>query len=166
MLVKFFVLCVFIGRTEIIPCSYLDRKSSVIHTRPKLCHFSRNVVRAKLFCSKRFVPVTGLECSYGNIFIPAIDRLRPSICMNTSLFFTKKKVARRNRPTESARLTGLIWRGPFTYFLSYWVFYSIGICLGTLLHFYLKECLRTWQDWHICKWIHTYKTTFKKQLWN
>ena len=41
------------------------------HTRPKLCHFGPYVVRAKLFCLKSFVPVTGLECSYEKIFIPA-----------------------------------------------------------------------------------------------
>ena len=41
-----------------------------IHTRPKLCHFGRNVVRAKLFCLKCFIPVTGLKCSYRKIFIP------------------------------------------------------------------------------------------------
>ena len=35
-----------------------------IYTRPKLCHFGRYVVRAKLFCLKSFCPVTGLECSY------------------------------------------------------------------------------------------------------
>lgn len=40
----------------------------------QLCHFvSRYVVRAKLFCLKSFVPVTGLECSYGKIFIPVTE---------------------------------------------------------------------------------------------
>ena len=46
-----------------------------IHTRPKLCHFGRYVVKAKLFCLKSFVSVTGLECSYGKIFIPVTEIL-------------------------------------------------------------------------------------------
>ena len=29
-----------------------------VHTRPKLCHFGRYVVRAKLFCLKCLIPVT------------------------------------------------------------------------------------------------------------
>ena len=45
-----------------------------IHARPKLYHFGRYLVKAKLFCRKCFVPVTGLECSYGKIFIPAPHR--------------------------------------------------------------------------------------------
>ena len=44
-----------------------------IHTRPQLCHFGRYVLRAKPFCLKGFVPVTGLECSYGKIFIPVTE---------------------------------------------------------------------------------------------
>ena len=36
-------------------------------------HFGRYVVRAKLFCLKCFVPVTGLESSYGKIFIPVTE---------------------------------------------------------------------------------------------
>ena len=44
-----------------------------IHTRPKLCHFGRYVVRAKLFCLKSFVPVTQLKCSYEKIFIPVTE---------------------------------------------------------------------------------------------
>ena len=34
---------------------------------------ARYVVRAKLFCLKSFVPVTGLECSRGKIFIPVTE---------------------------------------------------------------------------------------------
>ena len=41
-----------------------------IHTRQKLCHFGRYDAKAKLFCQKSFVPVTGLECSYGKDFEP------------------------------------------------------------------------------------------------
>ena len=44
-----------------------------IHSRPKLYHVSRYLVKAKLFCRKCFVPVTGLECSYGKILIPATE---------------------------------------------------------------------------------------------
>ena len=43
------------------------------HIRTKLCHFGHYVVRAKLFCLKSFVPVTGLECSYEKIFIPVTE---------------------------------------------------------------------------------------------
>ena len=44
-----------------------------IHTRPKLCHFGRYLMKAKLFCLKCFVPVTRLECSYGKIFIAVTE---------------------------------------------------------------------------------------------
>ena len=50
-------------------CNFTNKANShipkvEIHTRPKLCHFCRYVVRAKLFCLKSFVPVSRLECSY------------------------------------------------------------------------------------------------------
>ena len=56
-------------------CNFISKAIShtpevEIHTRPKLYHFGCNVVRAKLFCPKCFVPVTGLECPYAKIFIP------------------------------------------------------------------------------------------------
>ena len=35
--------------------------------------FGRYVVRAKLFCLKRFVPVSGMKCSYEKIFIPVTE---------------------------------------------------------------------------------------------
>ena len=41
--------------------------------KAKLCHFGYHVVTAKLFCLKSFVPVIGLKCSYGNIFIPVTE---------------------------------------------------------------------------------------------
>ena len=46
----------------------------VRHTK-KICHFGRYmyVVRAKLFCLKSFVPVTGLECPHEKIFIPVTE---------------------------------------------------------------------------------------------
>ena len=56
-----------------------------INTRKKLCHFGHYDARAKLFCQKGFVPVTGLECSYVNIF--SYEHIK---------FFTKERVARRD----------------------------------------------------------------------
>ena len=59
-------------------CNFINKAISQspeveIHTRPKLYHFGRYVMRAKLFCLKCFVPVTGLECSYGKILIPVTE---------------------------------------------------------------------------------------------
>ena len=86
-----------------------------IHTRSKLCHFvGRYVVRAKLFCLKSFVPVTGLECSYGKIFIPVTEisdlgnRASPASHINTSIFLQTKERRDEISETEPARLTGLI----------------------------------------------------------
>ena len=73
-----------------------------IYTRPKLLPFARYVARAKLFCLKSFVPVTGLECSYGKIFIPVTEilgrkkrdlgnRASPASHMNTSIFLQRKE---------------------------------------------------------------------------
>ena len=44
-----------------------------IHTRPKLYHFGRYLVKAKLSCRKCFVPITVLDCSYGKTFIPVTE---------------------------------------------------------------------------------------------
>ena len=94
-----------------------------IHTRPKLCHFGRYLMKAKLFCLKFFVPVTGLECSYEKIFIPVTEisvakseisvtgPARPLIW--TQRYFLQRKEWRGEiSETEPARLIGLIWRGP------------------------------------------------------
>ena len=35
-----------------------------------LCHFDRSVPKAELFCEKRFIPITGLQCLLGEVFIP------------------------------------------------------------------------------------------------
>ena len=35
-----------------------------------LCHFDRSVAKAELFCEKRVIPVTGLRCLPGEVFIP------------------------------------------------------------------------------------------------
>ena len=60
------------------PCDFINKAIShtpevEIHTRPKLYHFGRYLVKEKLFCRKCFVPVTELECSYGKIFIPVTE---------------------------------------------------------------------------------------------
>ena len=49
-------------------CNFINKAISQspeveIHTRPKLYHFGRYLVKAKLFCRKCFDPVTGLDCS-------------------------------------------------------------------------------------------------------
>ena len=51
----------------------LHTSKEELHTRPKLCRFGLYVVDATLFCLKSFAPVTGLECSYGKIFIPVTE---------------------------------------------------------------------------------------------
>ena len=89
-----------------------------IHTRPKLCHFGLYVVRVTLFCLKIFVMVTGLECSYGKIFIPITEisvknrdlgnRASLASHMNTSIFLQRKEGRGEISETEPARLTGLI----------------------------------------------------------
>ena len=49
-------------------CNFTNKANShtkvEIHTRPKLCHFGRYVVRAKLVFLRSFGPVTGLEHSH------------------------------------------------------------------------------------------------------
>ena len=50
--------------------------------------FGRDVVRAKLFCLKSFVLVTGL-CSNGKIFI--LNQASPASHMNTSIFLQRKE---------------------------------------------------------------------------
>ena len=71
-----------------------------IHTRQKLCHFGRYVAKAKLCFLKGFARLPGLECSYGNIFIPVTEisitgpgRLLSYECIEV---FTKKRMARRD----------------------------------------------------------------------
>ena len=89
-----------------------------IHTTPKLCHFCHYVVRAKLFCLKCFIPVTGLEYSHGKIFIPVTEILvakpkisvtawaSPASHVNTSIFFSKKRVT---RPDLGNRASPVDW---------------------------------------------------------
>ena len=81
-------------------------------TRPKVCHFGPYVVRATLSCLKRFVPVTGLECSYGKIFIlvTKISVAKTEISGQHSLsyehidIFTKKRVARRDLGNRASQV--------------------------------------------------------------
>ena len=84
-------------------CNFTNKANShtpneEIHTRPKLCRFGLYVVRATLFCLKRFVPVTGLQCSYRKIFIPITE---------TSVAKTDISVAGPSRP--------LIWTHRYFY---------------------------------------------------
>ena len=101
-------------------CNFTNKANShtskvEIHTRPKLCHFGRYVVRAKLFCLKSFVPVTGLKCSYGKIFIPVTEvsveknrnfgnRASPASHMNNRYFYKEKSgQARSRKPSQLGR---------------------------------------------------------------
>ena len=94
------------------PCNFTNKANwhtskLEIHIRSKLCHFvGRYVVRAKLFCLKRFNPVTGLECSYGKIFIPvteiSVAKTEISVTgpartlIRTHRYFYKEKAVRRD----------------------------------------------------------------------
>ena len=83
-----------------------------IHTRPKLYHFGRYLVKAKLFCRKCFVPVTGLECSYGKIFISVTEisdakteisvtgPARPLIWTHRYFYKEKSGEARSRKPSQ------------------------------------------------------------------
>ena len=98
-------------RNFIGPCNFINKAIShtaevEIHTRPKLYHFGRYLVKVKLFCWKCFVPVTWLECSYGKIFIPvteiSVAKTEISVAGPASPLYehidisTKKRVARRD----------------------------------------------------------------------
>ena len=88
-----------------------------IHTRSKLCHFvGRYVVRAKLFCLKRFRPSHWAGVFIWENFHPGYrdlgNRASPVSHTNTSIFLQRKKRRGEISETEPARMTGLIWRGP------------------------------------------------------
>ena len=74
--------------------------------------FGRYDAKAKLFCQKSFVPVTGLECSYGKDFEPGNrdlgKRASPASHMNTSNFLRRKEWRGEISESEPARLTGLM----------------------------------------------------------
>ena len=91
-------------------CNFINKAISQspkveIHTRPKLCHFGRYVMRAKLFCLKCFVPVTALECSYGKIFIPVTEisvtgPAWPLIWTHRYFYKEKSGEARSRKPSQ------------------------------------------------------------------
>ena len=83
-----------------------------IHTRAKSYHFGRYLVKAKVFCRKCFVPVTGLECSYGKILIPVTEisvakteisvtgPARPLIWTHRCFNKEKSREARSRKPSQ------------------------------------------------------------------
>ena len=90
-----------------------------IHTVQKLCHFGRYDAKAKLFCQKRFVPVTRAGVFIWENFHPGYrdlgrknrdlgNRANPAAHMNTSKFLRRKEWRGEISETEPARLTGLI----------------------------------------------------------
>ena len=89
-----------------------------IHTRSKLCHFvGRYVVRAKLFCLKRFRPGHWAGVFIWENFHPGYrdlggknlgNRASPASHMNTSIFLQRKERRGEISETKPARLTGLI----------------------------------------------------------
>ena len=98
-------------------CNFTNKANShafevKINTRQKLCHFGRYDAKAKLFCQKGFVPVTGLECSYVKYFEPGYrdlgNRASPASHMNTSNFLRRKEWRGEISETGPARLIGLI----------------------------------------------------------
>ena len=99
------------------PCNFSNKALShsrevEIHIRPKLYHFGRYLVKAKLFCRKCFVPVTGLECSHGKIFIPVTEisvakteisvtgPARPLIWTHRYFYKEKSGEARSRKPSQ------------------------------------------------------------------
>ena len=80
------------------------------------------VTQAKLSCLEHFVPVTGLEPSYGKIFIPVteISVAKTDISVTRAVWpfisihrnFYAGKWHGEISETEPARLTGLMWKGP------------------------------------------------------
>ena len=115
-------------------CNFTNKANShtpkeEIHTRPKLCHFGLYVVRATLFCLKSFVPVTGLECSYGKIFFSVteisvakteISVTGPPGLSNEHIdIFTKKRVARRDLGNRASPVDRAHVKRPSSYMKLY-----------------------------------------------
>ena len=71
--------CIVLGFRSCVNSSNFTYKANLhtpkveIHTRQKLCHFGCYVAKAKLFCLKVASRLSGLECSYGRIFIPVTE---------------------------------------------------------------------------------------------
>ena len=108
-------------------CNFTNKANShtpkeEIHTRPKLCHFGLYVVLATLFCLKSFVPVTGLECWYGKIFIPVTEisvakteisvtgPAPPLIWIHRNFYKEKSGEARSRKPSQPG------WPGSYEVF--------------------------------------------------
>ena len=97
------------------PCNFTNIDSHTpkekIYTWQKLCHFGLYVGRATPF-SKSFVPVTGLECSYGKIFIPVTEisvakteisvtgPARPLIWIHRYFYKEKSGEAKSRKPSQ------------------------------------------------------------------
>ena len=125
-----------------------------IHTRPKLYHFGRYLVQAKLFCRKCFVSVTGLECSYGKIFIPVTEisvakteisvtgPARPLIWTHRYFFKEKSGEARSRKQSKPC------WPGSYEEAL---------ICQCD--QFFKKNKLPWWKLVVPCNWGGNYITT-------
>ena len=98
-------------RIFVDPCNCINKALShtlkvEIHTRPKLYHFGRYLVKTKLFCKKCFVPVTWLECSYGKIFITVTEisvtgPARPLIWTHWYFYKEKSGEGRSRKPSKS-----------------------------------------------------------------
>ena len=80
----------------------LDAFEVEIHTLQKLCHFDRYDAKAKLFCQKRFVPVTRAGVFIRENFHPGYrdlgrknrdlgNRASPASHMNASKFLRRKE---------------------------------------------------------------------------
>ena len=55
-------------RSFVDSCNFTNKANS-----SKLCPFGRPVAKAKLICQRLFFPVSGLELSYGKLFIPVAE---------------------------------------------------------------------------------------------
>ena len=105
-----------------------------IHTRPRLYLFGRYLVKAKLFCRKCFVSVTGLECSCGKIFIlvteisvpkteiSLTEPARPFIWTHRYFYKEKSGEARSRKPSQPG------WPGSYEEGLSVETWHNI-FCL-------------------------------------
>ena len=99
-----------------------------IHTRQNVWHFCCYVANAKLFCLKSFAPVTGLEGSYGKIFIPVTEILaakteisvtgpaqgQPSLSYEQIDILTKKRMARRDLGNGASPVDWAHMKRPFS----------------------------------------------------
>ena len=125
------------------PCNFIDKAilhtpEVVIHTRPKLYHFGRYLVKAKLFCRKSFNPVTRLECSYGKIFnlateISVTGPARPLVWTNWYFYKEKSGEGRYRKPSKPG------WLGSYEEALKV---FPVACC-------YRWKQIETWKNWII-----------------